>query len=198
MARNDWVFISSYHISLFKGELGMGSFYLERALFVVGDPNTGKSVQLRSMFRDIRFSTDGIIPTGHNLQETYRLSNDRSIYIRLTSPHENGENIEEFFDKILTKIRRPGRWNFAGPLQPNQSNTRMLDLVEIVEAFVDRFSPERLRVVFLSPDRNGDTVFDTTAPLDQLQNIGAVEVCAIDARNRRWNGLFLADFFDFT
>lgn len=174
----------------------MRSFYLERALFVVGDPNTGKSVQLRSMFRDIRFSTDGIIPTGHNLQETYRLSNDRYIYIRLTSPHENGENLEEFFNKICTKTG-PGRWNFAGPIQPNPSN-RMPGLVEIVTAFVNRFSPERLRVVFLSPDWNGDTVFDTTAPLDQLQNIEIVEVCAIDARNRVGNGLFLADFFDFT
>ena len=173
----------------------MRNFYLERALFVVGDPNTGKSVQLRSMFRDIRFSTDGIIPTGHRLQETYRLSNDRSIYIRLTSPHENGESIEEFFNKILTKTVS-GRWNFAGPLQPNQSN-RMPGLVEIVAAFVDRFSPERLRVVFLSPDRNGDLV-DTIALLDQLQTIETVEVCAIDARDREWNGLFLADFFDFT
>ena len=175
----------------------MRNFYLERALFVVGDPDTGKSVQLRSMFRDIRFSGDGSIPTERRLEETYRLSNDRSIYIRLTSPHENDENLERFFDKILTKIRRPSRWNFAGPIQPNPSN-EMPGLVETVVAFVDRFSPERLRVVFLSPDRNGDTVFDTTAPLDQLQNIGAVEVCAIDARNRVWNGLFLADFFDFT
>ena len=174
----------------------MRSFYLERALFVVGEPNTGKSVQLRSMFRDIRFSGDGSIPTERRLEETYRLSNDRSIYIRLTSPHENNENLEGFFDKILTKIRRSGRWNFAGPLQPNQFN-RMPGLVEVVAAFVNRFSPERLRVVFLSPNRNGDTV-DTIALLDQLRTIEAVEVCAIDARDREWNGLFLADFFDFT
>lgn len=150
------------------------------------------------MFRDIRFSGDGSIPTERRLEETYRLSNDRSIYIRLTSPHENDENLEGFFDKILTRIRRPGRWNFAGPLQPNQFN-RMPGLVEVVAAFVNRFSPERLRVVFLSPDRNGDTI-DTNALLDQLRTIEAevVEVCAIDARDREWNGLFLADFFDFT
>ena len=84
-----------------------------------------------------------------------------------------------------------------GPLQPNPFN-RMPGLVEIVAAFVDRFSPERLRVVYLSPDRNGDIVFGTTAPLDQLRDIEAVEVCAIDARDREWNGLFLADFLDFT
>ena len=40
----------------------MGSFYVERALFIVGDPNTGKSVQIRSMFRDIRLSGDGQVP----------------------------------------------------------------------------------------------------------------------------------------
>ena len=168
---------------------------LERALFVVGDSNTGKSTQLRSMFRDIRFSQVGSIPTERKLPETYRLSSDRSVYLRLTSPHESGESIEEFFNKILRKTG-PGRWNFAGPLQPNPSG-RMPGLVEVTAAFVDRFSPERVRVVYLSPDRNGDTVFDATAPLGQLRDIAAVEVCAIDARDRDRNGLFLADFLDF-
>ena len=170
--------------------------YLERALFVVGNPNTGKSTQLRSIFKDIRFGTDGIIPSERKLRETYRLSNERSLYLRLTSPHESEEDLEQFFSKIVSKTR-VGRWNFAGPLQPNPSN-RMEGVVEVTAAFVERFSPERVRVVYLSPDKGGETVSDTSAPLCQLRDGREVEVCAIDARDRERNGLFLADFFDFT
>ena len=37
--------------------------YIERALFVVGDQNTGKSTQLRSMFLDWRLNIQGVVPT---------------------------------------------------------------------------------------------------------------------------------------
>jgi hypothetical protein len=40
------------------------------------------------MFRDIRLGTDGNIPTETNLAEFYRLSTERCLYLRLTSPHE--------------------------------------------------------------------------------------------------------------
>ncbi len=36
--------------------------YIERALFVVGEPNDGKSTQLRSLFSDRRFGPDGKVP----------------------------------------------------------------------------------------------------------------------------------------
>jgi hypothetical protein len=65
----------------------MPRYHFERALFVVGEPNSGKSNQLRSMFRDVRLGTRGDIPTARKLDEVYRLSNERSLYLRLTSPH---------------------------------------------------------------------------------------------------------------
>ncbi|HEV7676341.1 MAG TPA: hypothetical protein VGQ12_17550 [Candidatus Angelobacter sp.] len=66
----------------------MPSYYFERALFVVGDPDAGKSNQLRSMFRDVRLGTGGKIPKEKKLPELYRLSNERCLYLRLTSPHK--------------------------------------------------------------------------------------------------------------
>jgi hypothetical protein len=71
----------------------MPSYYFERALFVVGQQDSGKSVQLRSMFRNVRLGTDGNIPAATNLREMYRLSNERCLYIRLTSPHEMDEYV---------------------------------------------------------------------------------------------------------
>jgi len=38
-------------------------FHLERALFVIGNPDAGKSTQLRHLFRDVRFHGDSNIPT---------------------------------------------------------------------------------------------------------------------------------------
>ena len=67
------------------------SRYVERALFLIGNQNTGKSTQLRSMFLDWRLSMQGQIPTSHNLADSYQLSNERWLYLRLTSPHEADE-----------------------------------------------------------------------------------------------------------
>jgi len=48
-------------------------------------------------------------------------------YLRITSPHEAGESLEEFLDKTDDKITRNlhygRRWNFAGPLQPGRRKT---------------------------------------------------------------------------
>jgi hypothetical protein len=188
--------------------------YLERALFVVGEPNSGKSTQLRSMFLDVRLGTNGIIPHGRRLEEIYRLSNERCLYLRLTSPHEAGEfigreprglrNSKDFFaktSKVVAKHvpRVARRWNFAGALQPNASDN-MPDAETTCSALVQRFRPERTRIVILSPDRRGEHF-----PLERhlrlvgrLLEVPGIEICCIDARHREINGLFLADFFDFT
>ncbi len=188
----------------------MPSYSFERALFVVGEPNSGKSNQLRSMFRDVRLGTGGHLPAGRRLDEVYRLSNERSLYLRLTSPHEAGESLNKkrgqrnFVDKTARIIdentpRFGRRWNFAGALQPH-SRHNMPDVVVTCRAFVRRFDPERTRVVFLSPDRHGVSLqADEHMDLvDGLRQIPSMEVCWIDARERRVNGLLLADFFDFT
>jgi hypothetical protein len=189
----------------------MPSYHFERALFVVGEPNSGKSNQLRSMFEDIRLGTGGDIPTERRLPELYRLSNERCLYLRLTSPHEAGESIgrkrherTNFRKKTVETIEENTpqmgkRWNFAGALQPG-ARKHMPDVVATCRAFVRYFEPERTRIAFLSPDRHGRSLQETEhmGLVDGLRKIPTVEVCWIDARNRMVNGLLLADFFDFT
>jgi hypothetical protein len=189
----------------------MPSYHFERALFVVGEPNSGKSNQLRSMFRDIRLGTGGDIPTERRLPEIYRLSNERCLYLRLTSPHEAGESIGrkrhgrrnfltktvEIIEENTPKIGK--RWNFAGALQPG-ARKHMPDVIKTCRAFVRYFEPERTRVVFLSPDRHGRFLQETehSGLVERLREIPSVEICWIDARDRTVNGLLLADFFDFS
>ncbi|MCK4815705.1 hypothetical protein KA005_08045, partial [bacterium] len=132
------------------------NLYIERALFVVGDQNTGKSVQLRSMFADWRFESEGEIPTSAKIKESIYLSQNRSLHIRLTSPHEYGDTPKEYLDKIENKTQK-GRWCFAGALQPNATN-KMPDVLASVQKFVNKFSPERVRICFLSPDRHGSLI----------------------------------------
>jgi hypothetical protein len=188
----------------------MSRYYFERALFAVGEPNSGKSNQLRSMFRDARLGTRGDVPTSRRLDEVYRLSNERSLYLRMTSPHEAKEYIgrkrrgTNFLEKTAGIINEHtpqygARWNFAGALQP-RSRHHMPDLVGTCRAFVRYFEPERTRVVFLSPDRHGISLQagEHLDLVDGLRNIPSVEVCWIDARERSVNGLLLADFFDFS
>jgi hypothetical protein len=132
----------------------------------------------------------------------HRISNERVLYLRLTSPHEVGETLKEFLDKTEDKITRSlnlgARWNFAGPLQPTAGN-KMPSAANTISAFIHRFKPERVRAMFLTPDRHGnchDAAF-LCGETDKLWTAG-VEVTAIDARRRDRNGLILADFFDFT
>lgn len=175
------------------------STYMERALFVVGPQNAGKSVQLRSMFCDVRFGTDGKVPGSRNLPETYRVTHNRRLYLRLTSPHEYAETTKDWLDKIDRKIQR-GRWSIAGALQP-EAEKEIPDIVGCVRALIDRFSPERVRCAFLSPDRQGNHAESQYAVDDLsegLQRLEGVETMQIDARSRETNGLLLADFFDFS
>ena len=82
--------------------------YVERALFMIGDQNMGKSTQLRSMFLDWRLGNQGNVPTARNVQNTYALSNERWLYLRLTSPHEAGENLNKFLQKCANKMQPKG------------------------------------------------------------------------------------------
>lgn len=177
--------------------------HFERALFVIGDSGTGKSTQLRSLFRDWRFGTKGEPPTSRNIPETYWLSNERGLYLRLTSPHEWGEGMDKFLAKCNAKMygseTESIRWNFACPLHIRPS-TKLLGAVQVVTSFCSEFSPERIRVVILSPNCSG-------VPLDpdqlerlhvKLRAIPRCEVMVIDAMHETANGLILADFFDFT
>jgi hypothetical protein len=176
--------------------------YVERALFVVAPQDSGKSTQLRSLFLDRRFGTNGQIPPStqqRNLTETYCIGNNRQLFLRLTSPHEYGDTPQQFHQKIRRKTD-DGRWCIAGAFQPDAFKL-MPDVVESIRLFQSEFVPERIRIIFLSPTRHGVSFADYSSGRDltsELQALSRVEVVLIDARNREANGLLIADFFDFS
>lgn len=174
---------------------------IERVLFVVAPPDSGKSTQLRSIFLDQRFGTKGAIPQSSDqrrLTSSYHISNERRLHLRLTSPHEYGDTPMEFIEKASTQMAS-GRWCFACPLQPDAHNN-MPDVIETIRLFNEALSPERVRVCFLSPTRHSTILPDFLPERDLSEELlsSGVEVTCIDARHREANGLFLADFFDFT
>ena len=175
--------------------------FVERALFVVAPQDSGKSTTLRSMFLDRRLGIGGKVPPSSRsrLPEAIHLSNERRLYMRLTSPHEYNETLDQFLDKTKNKMGT-GRWCYVGPFQPNAFK-KMPDVVASVRAFVRAFSPERTRVAFLSPNRHGQCVKNFLPGRDlqhELLSIPQVEVMCLDGRQKGKNGLLLADFFDFT
>jgi hypothetical protein len=119
----------------------MSDKHLERVLFVVAGRHCGKSAQLRGMFRDVRLGTAGEIPKDRKLKDFHRLTNERSLYLRLSWPHELKESPREFLRKTEAKIdaAEPAlgrRWNFACALQREAAN-KMPDVVETVKLFVE-------------------------------------------------------------
>jgi hypothetical protein len=172
---------------------------IERFLFIVGAPNAGKSTQLRSLFIDPRLETEGEIPTSRNVKAHYRLSINRGLYLRLTSPHESKESLKRFLRKTAANTSA-GRWCAAAPLQPDASVYGMPDLVNTVKAVVNEFAPERIRVCILSPDQHGATWNDQTLQrlFERLWKLGSVECHSIDARKRTANGTLLAGYLDYS
>lgn len=180
-----------------------GGVYVERALFMIGDQNTGKSTQLRSMFLDWRLGNQGKIPTARNVQNTYALSNERWLYLRLTSPHEADESMDQFLEKCGKEMqpykRLARRWNFAGALQPIATSA-LAGAPDVISGFASHFTPERVRVVILSPDRSNKVMAPVALQslIALLRRAPGTEVMVVDATTRSGNGLLYADFFDFT
>ena len=180
--------------------------YIERVLFVIGDQDSGKSTQLRSMFLDRRLGTQGALPTAKKVRATYALSNERWLYLRLMSPHEAGETLDEFLDKCGGKMQATGqtarRWNLAGALQPTVQSrqSKLPDGPDVIKGFIRRFKPERVRAVILSPGRSGEymSVLKHQHLTGRLHALPGVEVMTTDVTTRTANGLMYADFFDFT
>ena len=174
--------------------------YVERALFLVAPQNSGKSTTLRSMFLDRQLERGGEIPTERRIPLIHHLSNERHLYVRLTSPHETNESPIDFIEKCGDAMPQ-GRFCFACPFQVDAFK-QMPGVVESVRLFRRAFSPERTRVAFLSPNYLNETIslLSPTANIDIIGDLHAdgVEAIVIDVRRREANGLLLADFFDFT
>jgi hypothetical protein len=135
-----------------------------------------------------------------------RLSRERGLYVRCTSPHEYGDTIDSFFRKLDRAMERAWwrfwRINIACAMQPAAANA-MPDVVTVCREFQRRLKPERVRLVQIDP-RQDNTQGNplSHAEVDQLRNLD-VEVTTVDGRRsimppQHPNGLFLADFFDFT
>ena len=179
--------------------------HFERALFVVGNPNAGKSTLLRNMFVDVRFGTDEQVPDEQRIMPTFALSNERCLKVRFTSPHEMKETIEQFFSKVDREMERAWtnffRFNFACPLQPTAAN-RMPDVATVCDLFRQRFQPERMRIVQIDPEWTGARGTLLADPdVRRLRRL-RIELATVDAQESEdqpyTSGIFLADFFDFT
>ncbi|ATE71272.1 hypothetical protein CNO08_07825 [Lysobacter capsici] len=185
----------------------MKTLYLERALFVVGHQNDGKSTQLRSMFKDWGLGARGKIPVEKSIVKRHWLGQHRGLLVRLTSPHEYRETPEEFHAKIRADMKQ-GRWCLAAPLQPEASNS-MPDVVETIRLFQEEFCPERIRVCFLLPckrSKAGDKQMDISTTTGHIRRLwkrssesSIVECVIIDAASPdgEGNGHFLADYFEY-
>src|ERR1035437_6109308 len=178
--------------------------HMERALFVVGRQNAGKSTLLRHMFIDPRLGTGGKIPTASKIRPV-ALSHERCLVVRCTSPHERNEPLDAFFKKLDRAMeiayREYWRFNFACAMQLTTAG-KVPDFVTLCEEFQERFEPERIRVIQIDPCQNGKPgVRLARTEIDQLR-YHRIEMVVVDwdrspTSNQDPNGYLLADFFDF-
>ena len=177
--------------------------HLERVLLVCGNSNAGKSRLLRHMLGDPRLG--GVVPA-HPRVRARPLSRERCLTVRFTSPHEMGENQAKFHKKIdrATEVAWWSYWrmNFASAIQP-RPHKRMPGIVDVCDGLIRECRPERVRVVQLAPDKDGDLTSQLTAvEIDGLRRLD-VEVISLDARSSSYlaepgNVRVLADYFDFS
>lgn len=111
--------------------------------------------------------------------------------------------MRDFLDKCANEMASFGglwyRWNFAGALQIS-ATAQLPSGKEVIHKFINKFMPERVRVVILSPFWSG-TQLDPNVLHELIQDLWLLpkcEVMVVDATSRTANGLIYADFFDFT
>ena len=176
---------------------------VERALFVIGKQNVGKSTQLLSMFQDKRFGTGGEIPQGtarRSVGITFALGKHKRLYLRRSSPHETEQTIDEFL-AICEKWMRPSgpplRWNFAGALQAKPTK-KLAGAPQVIKDFSSHFSTKRIWAVILSPYHDGRHMDPTElAELTlELEAIPQCEVTMLCAESETANGPQFVAFFD--
>lgn len=178
----------------------------ERALFVMGDKNAGKTFQIRHMCSDKRLGTRGKVPqSGHGVPTKVWLSNERLLCIRTQAPQEAYETRAAFIGRTIRTVGNDcPRWNFVCPMRINKRGVSPGG-INLIQSFVHAFSPERVRVAILHPRKDGvlldglNTPHEFRSIADQVRRLSGcpiVEPMIVDARRR--NGLLLPNFFDFT
>jgi hypothetical protein len=179
--------------------------YVERALFIIGEKDAGKSKQIHSVLRDWRLHKEGKVPRKktRRIPETYALSNERWLYVRTRSYFEIPQSLDDFLDECAAKMKENEdlrrRWNFLGALRPDKEGKR-LSAACVIESFAKHFSVERTRAVILLPYQNGKSIkpSNLTKLIANLRAKNVTDVLMVDATSRVGNGLIYADFFDFT
>jgi hypothetical protein len=178
----------------------MEKTYVERALFVVGQHGAGKSAHLKNMFLDWRFHTDGKHRRSNGRISPVALSNERTLLILSQSAPERGYTIWQWIDRIKQSMNG-GRWCFAGALRAQYRGELESDALQHVQAFIETFSPERVRICFLSPDSKMRRIDDYLDPdnkiIPAIASMHNVECLFIDFRLINTNAMMMADFFDF-
>lgn len=181
----------------------------ERVLVVLGQKRAGKTFQILHMLKDKRLGTNGHVPRSGRVPKKVWLSNERLLYMRSQAPQERwDETIGTFFQRIddTISVGNP-RWNFVCPMRITSAANGMPGGIALTQLFINRYSPERVRVAVLSPRSDGLLLDGNgTPPRHNIRNIVAqiraltgcplVEPMVVNAR--RQNGLLLPDFFDFT
>ena len=125
--------------------------------------------------------------------------------MRIASPHEKKQTIEEFLDDLDSQIagawRSAWRVNLACAVQPHSTGITP-DIATICEVVNRELWPERIRVVQIDPRQDGQRgMLLKKGDVDRIRDVGG-ELITMDAHRSRSgliaNGLALADFFDFT
>lgn len=178
---------------------------IERMLFVVGERDAGKSTTLRSMFVDPRLGSKGVVPTmAQRRIRLIALSRERCLFLRLTSPHETGQNVEQFLSRLDVARRRAARlgfrrFNVACAMQPFAANA-MPDIVSVCRSVRHYVDPERMRVVLIDPRQDGvpgPQLSRTNIDHLRQNKVELVWIHGSHGLTQYPNGFVLADFFDF-
>lgn len=162
--------------------------HLERALFMIGRGDAGKSTQLNSL--------KTVIAKGETRRRIFDLGNNRRIYVRSGSPQELGETLSEFLQACEYHMRNwDYRWNYACAVQTDPAD-KIPGAVGTITAFKKAFSPDRICAVILSPNRRGNRIpGERKWLIKRLSAIGECEILTVNARKMNSNGPLYSKFF---
>ncbi|AZZ36403.1 hypothetical protein CIK05_06225 [Bdellovibrio sp. qaytius] len=195
--------------------------YIERALFIVGVQNSGKTTLINNAIDSVphwlKIGTPRpkkIKNKKYNLGGSYIISSDRKLYVRTSSFHESGRNTAYFLKSMKDKTKT-GRWNVICPMQPEatytkEGNVKMAEPAEAIKKFIERFNPEHIRVYLLdlrfdkiekTKKRKSVVVIndkDIRKHISKLQKIKNVECTYLNVKNENKNNHTITDFFNFS
>lgn len=137
----------------------MNAAHIERVMIVLGESNAGKSTFLRSMLASP--SLLGKWPTS-KVVKSFGVSADRSLKVRLTSPHEainGGEPLVRTVEKIKNQAivdyaSGYSRLNYALPSWYNDAPKRAPNsphFIDLITTIKEEFLPERILVIEIDP-----------------------------------------------